>query len=50
MNSMQLLWPSSERLKQPRRSPDRLSAPQHMTTALGWYTSITCGAAAAQGR
>ena len=39
---MQLEWPSRLRLKHPRRSPDSESAPQHMTIASGWYTSMTC--------
>ena len=39
--SMQCAWPSRLRLKQPRRSPLRLSAPPHTTIAPGWYTSIT---------
>ncbi len=38
---MQAAWPCRLRLKQPRRSPDRLSAPPHTTIAPGWYISIT---------
>jgi len=41
-NSMQLECPSMDRLKQPSLSPERESAPQHMTMAPGWYISITC--------
>lgn len=40
-NSMQWAWPSRLRLKQPSRSPDSESAPQHITIAVGWKTSIT---------
>lgn len=32
-----------ERLKQPSLSPDSESAPQHMTMAPGWYSSMTWG-------
>eukprot|EP00983_Pelagomonas_calceolata_P013165 420506-Pelagomonas_calceolata.AAC.2 len=39
---MQFEWPSMDKLKQPSLSPDKLSAPQHITMAPGWYISITC--------
>jgi hypothetical protein len=34
------LGPRRERLKHPRRSPDKLSAPHCSTMAPGWYRSM----------